>query len=47
MSMSKYIKGIADSKKVELAKQIKENCESLGVDIPYDVYKKLKKYNLL
>lgn len=42
MSMSKYIKGIADSKKVELAKQIKENCESLGVDIPYDVYNMLE-----
>ena len=38
MSMSKYIKGIADSKKVQLAKQIKENCESLGVNISYQIY---------
>lgn len=41
MSMSKYIKGIADSKRVELAKQIKENCVSLGVDVPYDIYELL------
>lgn len=37
MSMSKYIKGIADSKKVELAKQIKENCNLLGVYAPDEI----------
>ena len=38
MSMSKYIKGIADAKKVELAKQAKENCEFLGIDVPSKIY---------
>lgn len=42
MSMSKYIKGIADSKKVELAKQIKENCESLGAVVPSEIYELLE-----
>jgi len=42
MSMSKYIKGIADSKKVELAKQAKVNCESLGIDVPSKVYEILE-----
>lgn len=42
MSMSKYIKEIADSKKVELAKQAKINCESLGIDVPSEVYEILE-----
>ena len=42
MSMSKYIKGIVDSKKVELAKQIKENCESLGAVVPSEIYELLE-----
>lgn len=37
MSMSKYIKGIADSKKVELAEQVKENCTLLGIDVPDEI----------
>lgn len=42
MSMSKYIKGIADSKRVEFAKQAKVNCESLGIDVPGEVYEILE-----
>lgn len=42
MSMSKYIKGIADSERVELAKQVKVNCESLGIDVPSEVYELLE-----
>ena len=42
MSMSKYIKGIADSKRVELAEQAKVNCESLGIDVPSKVYEILE-----
>lgn len=42
MSMSKYIKGIADSKRVELAKQTKVNCESLSINVPSEVYEILE-----
>lgn len=37
MSMSEYIKGIADSRKVEIAKQIEENCKLLGIHAPDEV----------
>ena len=42
MSMNKYIKGIADSIRVELAKQAKVNCEFLGIDVPSKVYELLE-----
>lgn len=35
MSMSRYIRGIADAEKIEKAKQVKENMRFLGLEDEY------------
>lgn len=37
MSMSRYIRGIADAEKIEKAKQAKKTMQSLGLDYPCEL----------